>query len=95
MKNTLETAQKDGIHAILNPLKQKLNKLFRKEQVKKPESKLWNAAFGMSKQDLVEYASEDFRRYMVLGHFNMGNVKKSLMSSDQKDLVDPSVKLGF
>lgn len=73
-------------------MKEKLNKLLKKEKVVKPESKLWNAAFGMSKQDVVEHASEDFRRYMVLGHFNIGNVKKSLMSSDKKDLVDPSVK---
>lgn len=56
----------------------------------KPESKLWKAAFGMSKQEVVEHASEDFRKYMTMGHFNMGNVKFALLENQSTDLVDPS-----
>ena len=44
----------------------------------------------MSKQEVVEKTAEDFRKYMVLGHFNISNVRKSLLESDRKDLVDPN-----
>lgn len=53
---------------------------------------MWTAAFGMSKSELVEFVSEDFRKYMVSAHFNMGAVKESLLESKSKDLVDPTAK---
>jgi hypothetical protein len=37
-----------------------LNKRAEEKKVS-PESKVWKAAFGLSKQELVERASEDFR----------------------------------
>jgi len=36
----------------------------------------------MSKQDVVEQASENFRQYMTGAHFDIGEVKKSLLSSN-------------
>ena len=54
---------------------------------------MWTAAFGMSKAEVVEYVSEDFRKYMVSAHFNMGSVKESLLESQSNDVVDPTSKV--
>jgi hypothetical protein len=47
------------------PLREKINKLLFRSQSAKPaaskESKYWKVAFGMSKQEVIEYTSEDFR----------------------------------
>jgi hypothetical protein len=76
VSHTLKTVKEDGISSILAPLKEKLKYwLSKKEAVKKSESKLWQAAFGLTKQEFIDTTAEDFRRYMILGHFNMGNVK--------------------
>lgn len=37
---------------------------------------------------MLERVSEDFRQYMTGAHFNISQVKKSLLASDSTDLTD-------
>ena len=55
-----------------------MSKILKKRE--KPESKLWQAAFGMSKKDVIEFTAKDFNQYMTLAHFNIGNVKENLIN---------------
>jgi hypothetical protein len=40
----------------------------------------------MNKQEVLEKASEDFRQYMTGAHFNIGEVKKTLLSKNSTSL---------
>jgi hypothetical protein len=44
------------------------------KKVHKQESKLWQAAFGMNKNEVVQFTREELRRYMTNAHFNMSSV---------------------
>ena len=59
-----------------------MSKILKKRE--KPESKLWQAAFGMSKKDIIEFTAKDFNQYMTLAHFNIGNVKENLINQKQE-----------
>lgn len=59
----------------------KLNKLTTREKPKqpqKPESKLWQAALGMSKNEAINVVAKDLNNYMTLASFNLQSVKQNL-----------------
>ena len=91
VKQKVSNLKRNGFKSFLEPLRKRLDKIFHKNveaKQMKPESKVWKAAFGMSKQEVIERASEDFRQYMTGAHFNIGQVKQSLLSSDETGLTD-------
>lgn len=48
------------------------------KQPEKQESKLWQAAFGMSKKEAINLAAKDLNSYMTLASFNVSSVKQNL-----------------
>jgi hypothetical protein len=92
LSDTIANIKDRGISSALTELKQTIQGLFRRQKPqvaqKKQESPLWKAAFGMSKAQVVEEASQNVRAYMTAAHFNFGAVKDAIQ--DQKTVVDPS-----
>lgn len=91
MKQKVTNIKHKGFKSVLEPLRKRLDKILNRSQEKnhiKTESIVWKAAFGLSKQEVVERASEDFRQYMTGAHFNIREVRQSLLASDQNGLTD-------
>ena len=64
VKQKVSNIKRNGFKSFLEPLRKRLDKIFNKSAETKqmrPESKVWKAAFGMSKQEVIERTSEDFR----------------------------------
>jgi len=64
VKQKVRNIKINGFKSFLEPLRKRLDKIFNKSAETKqmrPESKAWKAAFGLSKQEVIERTSEDFR----------------------------------
>jgi len=64
LKQKISSVKRNGFKSFLEPLRKRMDKIFNiRSETKKvrPESKVWQAAFGMSKKEIIERTSEDFR----------------------------------
>ena len=100
IQDTITRVKEEGVSALLEPLKEKINRfLTRKEQAKplerKPESKLWVAAFGMTKSEVAQKVAKGIDNFLTVALFDLKAINESLDKQNNKELRDPNQKLSF